>query len=535
MPAPDLLIRGARVHTMDPDRPAATAVAVRGDRIAAVGDDREVCALAGRRTEVVDGRGLTVTPGLVDSHQHPVLALSQGSGVDLTGIEDLAGLRRALRAHCADLPSDAWVVGFGAEYPAFAPGTPRREHIDEAVGGRPALLSMIDAHNALMSGEGLRRAGITGPVGFADHSEIDVDADGRPTGYLREMSAVLLARRAVPAMDAEAAARGLRRVLREQNAVGLTGLHVLDLMPDTARTLASLSERDELTSRVLLAPWALPGQVGETLETVRELRARQGRLWRTAAVKFLLDGTIDGGAAWLHHPDCHGEGTRPLWRDPEAYRDAVRAVAELGLPSFTHAIGDRAVSYTLDTYASASAPVRGRHRIEHAELVADADVPRFAALDVVASMHPTHMDWTRPDHSDHWSERVGRERRTRAWRYGDVVAAGGRVALGSDWPVAGFDPRQVMAAARLRRPAGQRGRGPVGPEQALTPVQALAGYTSWAAYGTGEEAVAGLVRENARADLTVFAGDPLTTPADDLPELPVVLTVVDGRIVHRAE
>lgn len=534
-PAPDLLIRGARIHTMDHDRPAASAVAVRGGTIVAVGDDADVAPLAGRRTEVVDGRGLTVTPGLVDSHQHPVLALSDAQGVDLTGIEDLDALRAALRAHCADLPADAWVIGYGTEYTAFSPRTPRREDVDEAVGGRPALLSMIDAHNALMSTEGLRRAGITGPVEFADHSSIDVDGDGRPTGYLCEMSAVFLAREAIPAMDAETSARELRRVLAEQNALGLTGLHILDLVPQTVEVLELLDRRGELPTRILLAPWALPGQVPDTLETVRELQERSGHLWRTAAVKFLLDGTIDGGAAWLHHPDCRGEGERPLWRDPEGYRKAVHAVAGLGLPSFTHAIGDQAVTYALDTYGQVGRPALGRHRIEHAELVRDEDVPRFAELDVVASMQPTHMDWTLPDLSDNWSARVGAERHTRAWRYGDIVAAGGRVALGSDWPVAAFDPRPVMAGARLRRPAGEHERGAVGSSPSLTPTQALAGYTRWAAYGTGEEESAGIVREGARADLTVFGGDPLTTGADELPDLPVALTVVDGRVVHRGD
>ena len=534
-PTPDLLIRGARIHTMDHDRPSASAVAVRGGTVVAVGDDADVVPLAGRRTEVVDGRGLTVTPGLVDSHQHPVLALSQAQGVDLTGIEDLETLRGALRAHCADLPDDAWVIGYGAEYTAFSPRTPHREDIDEAVGGRPALLSMIDAHNALMSSAGLHRAGITGKVEFADRSEIDVDDDQRPTGYLCEMSAVFLGRKAIPAPDVETSARELRRVLAEQNALGLTELHILDLAPQTAEVLELLDQRGELPARVLLAPWALPGEVADTLETVRELQARSGHLWRTAAVKFLLDGTIDGGAAWLHHPDCQGEGERPLWRDPQGYRQAVRAVAELGLPSFTHAIGDQAVTYALDTYGQVGRPALGRHRIEHAELVSDKDVPRFAHLDVVASMQPTHMDWTRPDFTDNWSARVGAERHMRAWRYGDIVAAGGRVALGSDWPVAAFDPRPVMAGARLRRPAGDHGRGSIGASPALTPGQALAGYTRWAAYGTGEEESAGLVREGARADLTVFAGDPLTTGADELPDLPVALTVADGRVVHRGD
>ncbi|WP_159944975.1 MULTISPECIES: amidohydrolase [unclassified Nocardiopsis] len=534
MTAPDLIVRGATVHTMDAARPRASALAVTGGTITAVGDDQEVAALAGRRTEVVDGRGLTVTPGLVDSHQHPLIALSQERGVDLTGLTDLGDLCRTLEEYAAGLPEHAWVVARGTEYLAFAPRTPHRETIDAAVGGRPALLSMIDAHNALLSTEGLRRAGITGAVEFADHSEVDVDDEGRPTGYLRELSAVLLAQEALPSIDAAEAARELARRLRAQHACGITGLHVLDLSPQTLETLELLSDQDRLTARVLLAPWALPGRTRQTLEMLHDLRERGGRLWRTGAVKFLLDGTIDGGAAWLHHPDCHGEGTRPIWREPGDYREAVGAVAELGLPSFTHAIGDRAVSYALDTCARVGGPARGRHRIEHAELVCDEDVARFAALDVVASMHPTHMDWTVPDHTDNWSARVGPERWVRAWRYGDIVAAGGRVALGSDWPIAHFDPRLVMAGARLRRPAGRPDRAPVGAGQALTAYQALAGYTLWAAYGAGEEDRAGTVREGARADLTVFAGDPLAVSPDELAELPVALTVVDGRVVHRA-
>lgn len=530
---PDLLIRGARVRTMDRQRPHASAVALRAGAVVAVGQDHEVDPLAGRRTEVVDGQGLTVTPGLVDSHQHPVMALSQEQGLDLTHVDDLGRLRSELSAYSADLPEDAWVIAFGTEYTAFGPRTPHREDIDAAVGGRPAMLNMMDAHNALLSSEGLRCAGITGPITFADHSEIDVDRDGDPTGYLRETSAVMLAREAVPKMDVQACARELRRVLAQQTAVGITGLHVLDQMPNTVEALELLSECDELPVRVLLAPWALPGRVEDSLELLRDLHGRSGRLWRTNAMKFLLDGTIDGGAAWLHHPDCQGEGNRPVWRDPWQYREAVSAVAELGLASFTHAIGDQAVTYALDTYARVGRPALGRHRIEHAELVRDEDVPRFAELDVVASMQPTHMDWTLADASDNWSGRVGPQRLPRAWRYGDIAAAGGRVALGSDWPIAAFDPRPVMAGARLRRPAGEPGREPVVPGQALSPWQALAGYTRWAAYGADEEAIAGTVREGARADLTVFEGDPLTTDPDDLPDLPVAMTIVDGRVVHR--
>ncbi|MEV0704060.1 amidohydrolase family protein [Saccharopolyspora sp. NPDC050389] len=176
----------------------------------------------------------------------------------------------------------------------------------------------------------------------------------------------------------------------------------------------------------------------------------------------------------------------------------------------------------------------GRHRIEHVELLQDRDVARFAELDVVASMQPTHMDWTLPDHTDNWSTRIGAERCGRAWRYRDILAAGGHVALGSDWPIAAFDPREIMAGARLRRPVAEPDRAPVLPEQALSAQQVLAGYTTEAAYGAGEEEVAGRVRVGMRADLAVFDGDPRTCAPDELPDLGVACTIVGGRIVHEA-
>ncbi|TDD96833.1 amidohydrolase [Actinomadura rubrisoli] len=533
MTGADLIIRDAAVRTLDPARPRATALAVRAGEIVAVGDAADVRPHLGPRTEIVDGRGLTVTPGLVDSHQHPLLGVAGDRGTDAAGVTTLTGLIDLLRRDCRRLPQDAWVIVKGVEYGALPPRSMHRRLIDDAVAGRPAFLWFADAHNALMSSEGLRRAGITGPVDFGDRAEIVVDEHGVPTGQLHEISAVLLGQTAVPPLDADEIARDAARLFQDQAAAGITGIHVLDLWPGTETVLDTLDGDDRLPVRVLLAPWALPGDVDATLETVRALRHRDrtGR-WRTGAVKFFLDGTIDGGSAWLHQPDCAGDGEHPVWNDPERYDAAVCQVVDMGLPCFTHAIGDRAVTHALDTYERAGTPMHGRHRIEHAEILAETDIARFAELDVVASMQPTHLDWTLPDHTDNWSRRLGPDRCRQGWRFADIVRAGGRVALGSDWPLATYDPRVVMAGAVLRRPAG-RHRPPVGEDQALTPAQALAGYTAWAAYGAGEEHRAGRIREGFQADLTLFAGDPLTTPPDELPHLPVTMTIVDGRIVHR--
>jgi predicted amidohydrolase YtcJ len=176
-----------------------------------------------------------------------------------------------------------------------------------------------------------------------------------------------------------------------------------------------------------------------------------------------------------------------------------------------------------------------RHRVEHIETIPDDLVAEFARLPVTASMQPTHCtEYTHADHSDNWSTRLGPVRASHGWRIGDLRSAGVRVAIGSDWPVADFDPRGILASAQLRRRGGAPERAPIGPEQAISALMALEGYTTHAAWSVGEDDVAGTIEVGKRADLTAFAVDPLLAPPDELVEAPIVLTVTDGAITHEA-
>ncbi|GAA5124618.1 amidohydrolase [Alloalcanivorax gelatiniphagus] len=532
-----LVVLADRVHTMDPARPSARAIAVTAGRVTALGGLADVRPLIGPATRVLDEPGLVVTPGLVDAHQHPVLGLGQQRGVDLSSARDLDELDALLRAESRRIESDEWLIGYGVDYELFVGDRPHRGLVDQATGARPAWLWFADLHTALVNTEALRRAGISGPVEFADRSAVVVDEHGQPTGELREMSAISLVYRAVPSPGPLETARRLEDLFREQNRAGLTGAHVLDLWPGTAELLTLLESQGRLTMRLRVAPWVRAEDVAGSIDEAAELHDRRlglESLWRAGAVKLFLDGTIDGGSAWLSRPDLHGASTRAQWLDPHHYAAAVHKAVGSGLSCWTHAIGDAAVGHALDAYAQAGRPISGRHRIEHVEVLDDADVSRFAQLDVVASMQPTHMDWSQPDHSDNWSTLLGPDRCAKAWRYSDLVEAGAHVAFGSDWPIAGFDPRVVMAGARLRRPVHQAGRRPYGPGQALTPAQALAAYTRGPAYAAGEEAVSGCIAVGCRADLTVFGADPLVTAADVLPDVPVRATIVGGHLVHMA-
>ncbi|MEU7330020.1 amidohydrolase [Streptomyces parvus] len=513
-----------------------TALAVSGGRTAALGDDREIRALADASTTVIDLKGAVVTPGLVDGHLHPVSGAELTHGLDLSGCTDLAGVREALAGEVRRLAPGAWLHAWGLDPNVFGDAPVESAALSPVLDGVPALLQLFDAHSMLASPRALELAGVDGPRTFDQAAEVVCDAAGRPTGLLLEDAACELVERAAPRPTREESRDRLAAALRSMAAAGLTGGHAMDANGDSLALYAELDAAGDLPLRLRVAPWCQPGADADAVRELIEQQGTGGTLWRTAGVKLFMDGTIDNGTAWLERPDCHGESTHAFWPDPEVYTRVIGELHRAGVPTATHAIGDAAVRHALDSVAkarTAEGPAV-RHRIEHIETVPDDTVARFAELGVVASMQPTHCcDFTRADHTDNWSRRLGEERASRAWRCRDLWDAGARVVLGSDWPIAPFPPLGVMAGARHRRPGRDLTQPPHGPGQALTALEALQGMTVNAAWAAGEEREAGRLAVGHRADFTVFADSPLTTSAVELPDLPVLLTVVDGRPTHR--
>lgn len=518
-----------------------TALAAGEDgRILALGDDREVRELAGPATTVVDLKGAVVTPGLTDGHIHPVSGAELTDGLDLSGCTDLDGVRRELAGRVRSLAPGEWLSGWGLDPNVFGDLPVGTAPLDSVLDGVPAFLLLFDAHSALASRRALELAGVDGPRTFGQASaEVVCDAAGRPTGLLQEDAACSLVERVAPRPTREQRRRRLAVALGSMAAAGLTGGHAMDANGDSLELYAELDAAGELPLRLRVAPWCQPGTDGEGVRALIGQQGTGGALWEVAGVKLFMDGTIDNGTAWLEHPDRHGESTRSFWPDPAAYTRVIGELHRAGVPTATHAIGDAAVRHVLDSVERARAgggPAGVRHRVEHIETVPDDTLRRFAELGVIASMQPTHCcDFTRADHTDNWSRRLGEERASRAWRCRDLGDAGATVVLGSDWPIAPFPPLGVMAGARHRRPSRDLTLAPHGPGQALTALEALRGMTTAPAYAAGAEHEAGRLAPGFRADLTVFAADPLTTAATDLPELPVLLTVLAGRPTHRAD
>ncbi|GAA5000892.1 amidohydrolase [Streptomyces siamensis] len=521
MPTAELILTGAEVRTLDPARPHATAVAVRDGVIAAVGDENDVRDWRGPGTETVALEGAHLVPGLVDSHSHPVWGLEMATGADLSAVRDLDGLRHAL---ATAVRTDGWVIGFGLDHNVFGGRPVHRRLVEDALGGAPAFLRLYDGHSALVSEAALTRAGVDGPRSFVQRSEVVCDADGRPTGHLVEHAAMDLVADVMPRPSYRERRTRLVELLSAMAASGLTGAHVMDA--GDPELVGAVAEETVLPVRLRFAPWCMPGADRADLDELVALQGRKGRHWLVGGVKFFMDGTVEGGTAWLEHADCHGQGTEAFWPDPAAYAAAVRHLHAAGVRTATHAIGDAAVRHVLDTVRALGPGGRLAHRIEHIETAPDGTPARFAELGVIASMQPPHTGYTRADHGDEWSRRLGPERAARAWRTRDLRDAGAVVALGSDWPIAAYDVRGVLATARAPLGAASARAG-------LTGLQALEGCTTHAALAAGEPDAAGRIAPGLRADLTAFGLDPVEAPADEVAEAPVRLTVTGGHIVHR--
>ncbi|MCL2393883.1 MAG: amidohydrolase family protein, partial [Acidimicrobiaceae bacterium] len=288
-----------------------------------------------------------------------------------------------------------------------------------------------------------------------------------------------------------------------------------------------------LTLRVSMHYTISPTTDASVIDAIAKGPKRAGARWRAGGVKFFMDGVIETGTAWLEEPDTHGDGNDPMWPDIARYRQLVRTFHDEDFQVATHAIGDRAVREVLDTYRGLPGG-HGRHRVEHIETVPDQTIARFLPEGVAASMQPMHLRWMKPDLSDPWSERLGAHRCEHTMRSGDLSAAGALMVLGSDWPVASYDPRLGFYTAQLRRAPDLPDKGAIGTSRPLTGEETLAGYTTNAAKANGESDLAGMLRPGCRADFVAWAEDPAECPARDVAELPVLATVVAGAVVHQA-
>lgn len=539
----DLLFTGGPVLT--PEGRTATAVAVTGDRITAVGRE-EVHDLAGPRTEVVDLAGRLLLPGLQDAHVHPVPAGLELTQCDLTGTRTAEETLAAVRAYADAHPEREWITGGGWSMEAFEGGTPTKELLDSVVPDRPVYLPNRDHHGAWVNSRALALAGITRDTPDPADGRIERDASGEPNGTLQEGAMQLVGRLTPPATQADRVA-ALLHAQRHLHALGITAWQdalVGDFlgMDNPAQAYLAAARDGSLTARVVGALWWDRERGSEQIPELAERREAlsHGR-FRATSVKLMLDGVAETGTAALVDPyldkcGCATANRGTSFIDPEQLPKYVTELDALGFQCHFHALGDRAVRDALDAIEAARAangPSDTRPHLAHLQVIQPADVPRFARLGAIANIQPL---WAahEPQMDELTIPFLGPERAAWQYPFGALLRSGARLAAGSDWPVSSPDPLHGVHVAVNRVTPDADDAQVFLPGERIGLAEALTAYTAGSAYvnhldDTGE------VRAGALADLVVLDRDPFDGPAEAIAQTRVARTYVGGAQVYAAQ
>ncbi len=538
-----LVFTNANVHTLDGQRPHATAICIDGKRILRVGSDEEARACVGKDTRVVDLRGATVVPGWVDAHYHLSGVGWREMRLNLEGTPSAAALAAAVAERVARAESDEWIVGRGWIETHWQPAQfPTRAVIDAVSPRNPVILERADGHASLANSIALRLAGIDERTPDPAGGRILRDESGSPTGMLIDRAAELV-EKVIPAPSEREELMALRLAAERSQRLGLTMIH------DAGRTgqdeLSDWREIDRLRQlyrekRIKLRVYKSivgPGAGARRLLAKGPVVGEAGGRLTIRAIKMQIDGALGSRGAALLEPYSDEPGTRGLFRLTDSQvRPVLEEALRRGIQVETHAIGDHGNRHTLDLYerafarvpASARATVQPRWRIEHAQVVHPDDMPRFAALGVIPSMQPSHAI------SDLYfaPSRLGQERLAHAYTWRSFVDLGVPVPGGSDAPVERGEPMIEFYAAVARKDLqGRSGEG-WHPEQAVERLDALRMFTAWPAYAAFMEKDLGSIEAGKLADLTILPADILKIPPPQILETRTVMTVIGGEIVH---
>ncbi|MDB5476579.1 MAG: metal dependent amidohydrolase superfamily protein [Phenylobacterium sp.] len=531
-PKADLVIWGGPIYTAVDARPTAQAVAVTKGRISFVGGKAGAQARVGPQTRVIDLHGAALFPGFTDSHAHLRGIGERELTLNLEGCASAADVAQRLKAYIAERHPAGVVIGRGW----IETGWPehrflQRGDIDAVSPELPALLERADGHALVANSAALKAAGITAQTQAPEGGQILKGPDGQPTGMLVD-NAMALVRRLQPGKTRADKLEAYRAAFRVETAYGWTGVHNMSVDWLDVPLLEDLAAKGEASLRVYNAVEA--DQAGPLLEGGPR-SAADGRI-TTRDIKLYMDGALGSRGAALFEPYSDAPGNRGTFiTQPEHMRPILARALSKGIQVSTHAIGDKGNATALDLYAEAfkADPARGkaaRWRIEHAQIVRPADIPRFGRMGVIASMQPSHAigDF-------HFAPaRLGEARLKGAYAWQSLLKSGAVVVGGSDAPVERGSPMIEFYAAVARKDLKGFSAPDWHPEETLSRQQALKLFTASAAYARFAENDLGTLTVGKRADLSAFSVNLMTAPVAEIPKAHAVLTVVDGQVVYAA-
>jgi hypothetical protein len=534
-PAADLIIRNAKIWTVDKDRPTAQSVAVLGDRIVAVGSNDEVKAWQGDRTQVIDAAGKLLLPGFNDSHVHFVdggLALDSVQLNDATSAGEFA---RRIAERVKTTPKGEWLTGGDWDETKWTPAKmPTKELIDRISPDTPVFVSRYDGHMALANSVTLTLAGITAQTPDPPGGVVVRDAQGNPTGALKD-AAMDYVFKIMPPLSHEQRVKAVKRALAHAASVGITSVQHMNPEYADIAVYQELLQRGELTARIYAAPLITAGVDDQVKIGIRH--AFGGPFLRIGAVKAYADGSLGSGTAYFFEPFSNQPNNHGLLSDEmhpvSLMQDRMMRADAAGLQICTHAIGDQGISIILDLYSEivkAHGESDRRFRIEHAQHMAAKDFDRFAKLHVIASMQPYHAI----DDGRWAEERIGHDRASRTYAFRTFLDHGVRLAFGTDWNVAPLNPMLSVYAAVTR--ATLDGKNPNGwfPEQKLTVPETVEAYTMGSAYAEFQDNEKGSITPGKLADMVLLSDDIFTIAPAKIRDVKVLRTIVGGKTVWDA-
>ena len=527
----DAVILHGRVYTVDKAQPRAEAIAIAGDRIAALGSDSEIEEWVGPATKQIDAGGHTVLPGFIDSHVHFSSGGGEISGVQLRDAATPAEFSRRIAEFARKVPKGEWITGGTWDHELWGGSPlPSRDWIDKDTPDNPVFVSRYDGHMGLANSFALKLAHIDRNTPNPNGGTIVKDANGKPTGVLKDAAQGLLDS-AIPPWSEEQLLRAINAALAEARRYGVTGIDDISSTEDV-RAYQILHARGELTLRVYcitpLPEWKGPATAG--------IRAPFGDDYvRVGALKGFADGSLGSGTAWFFEPFSDQPDNRGLENEmmfPEGRMfQMISGADKAGLQIAVHAIGDHAIRYMLDVYdqtlkANGPRPDR-RWRIEHAQHVRPQDFDDFARLGVIASVQPYHaIDDGR------WAEkRIGHARAKTTYAFRTFLDHGVRLAFGTDWTVAPLNPLLGLYAAVTRETTDGKNPGGWFPEQKLTLPEAIEAYTMGSAYTEFREKEVGSLTPGKFADVVVLDSDLFSISPEKIKDVAVTHSFVGGKLV----
>ncbi len=529
---PTLAIVNARVWTGDNARPWSEAIAINGERLALVGTTDDI-RRAAQGVETIDAQGRLIVPGFIDTHVHFVDGGFRLASVQLRDAKTRDEFVSRIKGFAASVAPGTWITGGDWDHSLWGGELPTREWIDAATPNHPVWINRLDGHMALANSAALKAAGVTRATKEVAGGEIVRGANGEPTGVLKD-NAMSLVDKVVPSPSAAMQDRALDAAMKYVNEQGVTSVHNMGSWSDLD-VFARARKANRLTTRIYAS---VPLSDWERLRDVvakREHGGADGRgdeLLRIGGLKGFVDGSLGSHTAAFHEPFDDAPKDRGLLVNrPEDLYAWVSGADKAGLHVVVHAIGDRANGLLLDIFERVhkeNGPRDRRFRIEHAQHLAAADIPRFAHLGVIASMQPYHaIDDGR------WAEKFIGDRIKTTYAFRSLLDQKARLAFGSDWFVAPPTPLEGIYAAVTRRTLDDKNPGGWVPEQKITVEEALRAYTATAAYASFDESRKGVLAAGRLADLVMLDRDIFEIPPEEIRNAKVMLALVGGRAVFR--